>query len=67
MPDILERAADDPTLVDDILATYKIARDRSVFGVPTIVIEGSKPAFGPILAVAPLGDDAATWWSTSAG
>jgi Mycothiol-dependent nitroreductase Rv2466c len=62
MPDILEHAADDPTLVDDVLASHKLARDRSVFGVPTIVIEDSKPLFGPIISLAPLGEEASTWW-----
>jgi DSBA-like thioredoxin domain len=62
MPDILDRAADDPSLVADVLASHTVARDGSVFGVPTLVIDGSKPVFGPILPLAPVGEEAAIWW-----
>ena len=67
MPDILERAADDPSLVGDVLASHKIARERDVFGVPTLVIDGSKPIFGPILPLAPAGEEALTWWEHVSG
>ncbi len=62
MAGIVDRAADDPSLVGDVLASYRAARDRSIFGVPTFVIDGSKPVFGPILPLAPVGEEASVWW-----
>ena len=60
--DVIERADADPTLVDDVLNEYHAARERSVFGVPTMTVNGSKPIYGPILSLAPQGDDAIEWW-----
>lgn len=59
---IVERSTEDPSVVAGILDGQIDARDRSVFGVPTLTIAGSKPIYGPILAVAPAGDDALGWW-----
>jgi predicted DsbA family dithiol-disulfide isomerase len=59
---IVERSVDDPSVVAGVLEGQRAARDRSVFGVPTFTVAGSKPIYGPILAVAPAGDDALGWW-----
>jgi predicted DsbA family dithiol-disulfide isomerase len=59
---IVERSVEDPSVVVDILEGQNAARDRGVFGVPTFTVAGSKPIYGPILAVAPAGDDALGWW-----
>ena len=57
-----DRADVDPRIVDEVVAEHLAARDRSVFGVPTFTIDGSKPAYGPILSLAPSGDEALAWW-----
>lgn len=60
--DVPERALADPSSVDDVLSDHHAARARSVFGVPTFTVDGSKAMYGPILPLAPRGQDAATWW-----
>ena len=59
---IVERSIDDPTVVAEIIEGQVTARDRSIFGVPTFTVAGSKPIYGPIVAVAPDEDDALGWW-----
>jgi predicted DsbA family dithiol-disulfide isomerase len=59
---IVERSVEDPSVVAGILEGQSAARDRSVFGVPTFTVAGSKATYGPIVAVAPAGDDALGWW-----
>jgi predicted DsbA family dithiol-disulfide isomerase len=60
--DLVERAAADPSLVHDVLELHRQARERSVFGVPTLTIDGSKPIYGPLIPLAPEGEDALAWW-----
>jgi len=60
--DLAARAAADPSLVTEILEMYRGARERSVFGVPPLTVDGSKPMYGPIIPLAPEGEDAITWW-----
>ncbi len=57
-----ERADTEADVVDEMVAEHVSARDRSVFGVPTFTIDGSKPAYGPILSLAPSGDEALSMW-----
>lgn len=59
---IVERSVDDPSVVTEILAGQDLAREASVFGVPTFTVSGSKPIYGPILSVSPTGEDALAWW-----
>jgi predicted DsbA family dithiol-disulfide isomerase len=59
---LLDRADDGSHIVDEVVAEHLAARDRSVFGVPTFTIDGSKPAYGPILSLAPTGEEALSWW-----
>jgi predicted DsbA family dithiol-disulfide isomerase len=59
---IVERSVQDGSVAHEIVEGQQEARDRSVFGVPTLTVAGSKPIYGPILAVAPTGDDAIGWW-----
>ena len=57
-----DRSDAEPNVVDEVVAEHLAARDRSVFGVPTFTIDGSKPAYGPILSRAPSDGDVAAWW-----
>ncbi len=59
---IVERSVSDASVVAELMDAQRQARDRSVFGVPTLTVAGSKPIYGPILPVAPAGDDAVGWW-----
>ncbi len=67
MPDLLERAASTPDLADEVVAEYREARDLDVFGVPTLQIDDGKVVFGPIIAMAPTGDDALALWQQVEG
>lgn len=67
--DLVERAQgplrDD--LGREILDEYLAARERDVFGVPTLAIEGDKVVYGPIIALAPTGEDALALWDQVKG
>jgi predicted DsbA family dithiol-disulfide isomerase len=60
--DLAERAFEAPDLGEEIVREHAEAREESVFGVPTLRIEGSKVAYGPLMALAPEGDDAIELW-----
>jgi hypothetical protein len=45
-----------------VVAEYLAARERDVFGVPTLAIGDDKVVYGPILAVAPTGADGLELW-----
>jgi predicted DsbA family dithiol-disulfide isomerase len=59
---LVDRALTDPSLAVEVTERYRQARQRDVFGVPTVSIGGSKPAYGPIMSKAPTGADATSWW-----
>ena len=59
MPDLVERAVKDPTLADAVREEYLAARELDVFGVPTLqLLPAGSVIYGPILPLAPTGDDA---------
>lgn len=60
---LAERAVADPHLPERVTAEYRAARDGDIFGVPTMTVNGSKPLYGPIIPLAPTGEDALSWWS----
>jgi len=62
MPGLVDRAAADPTVVEEVLQEYRDARELDVFGVPTLQLDDALPIYGPILPEAPEGDDALDWW-----
>jgi hypothetical protein len=62
MEDLPERASELPDLADEIVREYLKARELDVFGVPTLKIDDDKAVFGPIIALAPTGDDALALW-----
>jgi predicted DsbA family dithiol-disulfide isomerase len=64
MPDLVERAVADPILPDEVRREYLEARELDVFGVPTLkLLPAGSPIYGPILPLAPTGQDALDWWS----
>ncbi len=63
IPDVPARAEADPRLAQDVVEEFRAGRDASVFGVPTLEIDGAAPIYGPILPFAPRGDEAREWWA----
>lgn len=61
--DLVERAIADTRLPHEVVGEHQAARARSVFGTPTLCLEDSKVLYGPILPLAPVGDDALEWWA----
>jgi hypothetical protein len=61
--ELAERAFETPALGEEIVREHARARAESVFGVPTLRIEGSKAAYGPLIARAPEGEDAVELWA----
>ena len=61
--DLVERAIADPRLPHEVVGEHQAARARSVFGVPTLSLDGSKVLYGPILPLAPTDGDALEWWT----
>jgi predicted DsbA family dithiol-disulfide isomerase len=62
MSGLVDRAASDPTLVEEIIREYREARDLDVFGVPSLRLGGARPIYGPIMPEAPTGAAALDWW-----
>jgi hypothetical protein len=62
MVDLVDRAAADPGLDDEIIEEYRRARELDVFGVPTLQLGESPVFYGPIMSRAPTGTEAITWW-----
>jgi predicted DsbA family dithiol-disulfide isomerase len=54
-------------LADEVIAAWRAAREHDVFGVPTLQIDDDKVIYGPILATAPVGEDATALWSQVKG
>ena len=63
MPDLPARAEATPELEHEVTAEFQTGRDASVFGVPTLEIDGAAPTYGPILPWAPTGAEAVEWWT----
>lgn len=62
LSELADRAFEMADLGEEIVREHEEAREQSVFGVPTLRIEGSKVAYGPLIALAPLGRDAIDLW-----
>jgi hypothetical protein len=61
----VERQLDD--LAAEVIESYRAARERDVFGVPTLAIEDDKVIYGPVIAVAPTGQDGLALWEQVRG
>jgi len=62
MPGIVDRAVAMSELTEEVTQEFLDARGRSVFGVPTLQIGTAKVLYGPIMALAPEGEDADRMW-----
>ena len=62
MPEAIDQAVGLPYLADEVRREFLDARDEDVFGVPTLGIGDTKPIYGPVLALAPEGDEAERLW-----
>lgn len=60
--ELVERALATPKLGDEIVRAHTEAQELSVFGVPTLRIDGSKVVYGPLIARAPEGEEALRLW-----
>ena len=67
MPDVFDRAAKTADLGPQILLEYAEARALDVFGVPTLQIGDAAAIFGPIISLAPAGQDALALWDQVEG
>jgi hypothetical protein len=54
-------------LAAEVVAEYRGARERDVFGVPTLGIDDDKVVYGPILAVGPTGTEGVALWEQVKG
>lgn len=64
MHGLVERALAQPELPSEIVAEYERARASDVFGVPTLqLLPSGSPIYGPILPLAPRGEEALAWWA----
>jgi 2-hydroxychromene-2-carboxylate isomerase len=60
---LLERAASDRSTIEAVLRDHRAAVDDvGAFGVPTIVLSSGKGIFGPVVSVAPSGEEAGVLW-----
>jgi predicted DsbA family dithiol-disulfide isomerase len=62
MSDVIDEAVRFPDLADEVRREFQDARHEDVFGVPSLGIGDAKPVYGPVLALAPEGDDAERLW-----
>ena len=62
MPGLVDRAVAMSGLTEEVTQEFVDARGRSVFGVPTLQIGDAKVLYGPIMARAPLGEEADRMW-----
>jgi hypothetical protein len=65
MADLPDRTTAAPDLPAEVEGETVLAKERSIFGVPTIQWEDDEPIYGPILSLAPLGSDALRWWEAT--
>ncbi len=67
-PGAVDAALADPTTADEVRADHDEAVSLyGAFGVPTIVLEGGHPVFGPVVTPAPTGDAALRLWDLVTG
>lgn len=60
---LVDRALEDEASAEAVRADFHLAVDEvGCFGVPTIVMPSGKGLFGPVLSIAPTGEDAGELW-----
>lgn len=66
-PSTVEAAIADETTNDDVLADHTAALALGGYGVPTLLLDGTTPLFGPVITPAPVGEEAGRLWDLVAG
>jgi predicted DsbA family dithiol-disulfide isomerase len=62
-PATVDRALADPTTAEDVRGQHREAVESvQAFGVPTIILESGRGIFGPVVALAPAGEEAGRVW-----
>ena len=62
-PALLDLALADPSTEDEVVAEHEaVVREVGAFGVPTIVLPSGHGIFGPVKALAPMGEAAGALW-----
>jgi hypothetical protein len=62
-PATVDRALADPTTAREVRAQHQEAVESvQAFGVPTIVLESGRGIFGPVVSLAPAGEEAGRVW-----
>jgi len=59
---LLAAALADPTTEQEVRDEYAAIAADGGFGVPTLVVDGAKPLFGPVIDDVPLGEAAGALW-----
>ncbi len=62
-PGLVAEAIEDPTTIDDVRADHDRAMATGVFGVPALLLPSGRAWFGPAVAPAPTGEEAAALWA----
>ena len=64
LPDgVVEQALADPTTDEEVRADHRwLVEQEGGFGVPTLLVEGRRALFGPVVVPAPTGEDADRLW-----
>ena len=64
---VVDASVSDPTIDEEIRADHQRVLDVGGFGVPTLVLDGTAPLFGPVVTPAPTGDAAGRLWDLVSG
>ncbi|MGB0877425.1 MAG: DsbA family oxidoreductase, partial [Mycobacterium sp.] len=62
-PSVVQAAIDDPTTHDEVKADHDAVVARGGFGVPTLIFDGDRHVYGPVVAPAPTGTAALDLWN----
>lgn len=66
-PALVAEAVADPSTSEEVRADHQRVLDLGGYGVPTMVIDGATPLFGPVVTPAPTGPAAGRLWDLVAG
>jgi len=62
-PATVDRALADPTTAEEVRGQHREAVESvQAFGVPTIILESGRGIFGPVVSLAPAGEEAGRVW-----
>lgn len=66
-PSIVDVALADESTHDDVRNDHDAVLELGGFGVPTLVLDGKAPLYGPVVTPAPTGSEAGHLWDLVAG